>query len=253
MTGLYFSGTGNSRHAVETFISHFDPANRAFSIESFDPADLPPGEDTIVLGYPVYFSNIPRILRDFIRDNPVIFAGRKVFIIATMGIFSGDGTGCSARLLRRLGAGVIGGLHLILPDNTGDIKVAKRSFEANRTLVKRADEKIAAAAARLKAGRPTREGLNFLYHLAGLFGQRLWFYGKTTSYKNKPDIDAAKCTVCGLCMKHCPMRNLEKEGGAIVHGKRCTMCYRCVAQCPAQAITILGNKVYEQHLFEKYK
>lgn len=30
------------------------------------------------------------------------------------------------------------------------------------------------------------------------------------------------------------------------------MCYRCVNLCPAQAITLLGKRVYEQCYLEKY-
>lgn len=31
-----------------------------------------------------------------------------------------------------------------------------------------------------------------------------------------------------------------------------TGCYRCISFCPAQAITLLGKKVYEQSHIEKY-
>ncbi|MBQ2294367.1 MAG: 4Fe-4S binding protein [Spirochaetales bacterium] len=33
---------------------------------------------------------------------------------------------------------------------------------------------------------------------------------------------------------------------------QCTMCYRCVNNCPKQAITLLGKKVIEQSLIEKF-
>jgi ferredoxin len=125
-------------------------------------------------------------------------------------------------------------------------------MEENKFLVKQADAKIQLAAKRLKEGKPFKEGLNIFYHIAGLFGQRLWFYGESLSYKAKPNIDLKKCTGCGLCIKNCPMNNLEKREGIVVHNKKCTMCYRCVNNCPVQALTILGKKIYEQCLFEKY-
>jgi ferredoxin/flavodoxin len=253
MTGLYFSGTGNSRHAVEEFMRHTGPAAEAFSIETPGLDALLASEDTIVLGYPTCFSNMPLIVRDFIKSNPALFAGKRVFLISTMGLWSGDGTGCAARLLRRTGTEIVGGLQLKMPDSIGDERMLKRPLEVNRALVRRADEKIARAASMMIAGRPSREGLSLWAHLAGLFGQRLWFYGKSTSYKDKPTIDIAKCTVCGLCVRSCPMGNLEKRDGGIAHGARCTMCYRCVNQCPAGALTILGKRIYEQPLFEKYR
>ena len=253
MTGIYFSGTGNTKHCVEEFVRCFDTQNQAFSIETPEIDKLLANEDTIVFGHPIQFSNAPKIVRDFILSHRELFRGKKVFIIATMGLFSGDGAGCSARIFRKFGAKIIGGLHLKMPDCPADSKLLKKSLEENQSLVRQADKKIHLVAERLKTGKPFKEGLNIFYHIAGLFGQRLWYYGQTLSYKDKPNIDTDKCTVCGLCVKNCPMKNLEKREGRIIHQKRCTMCYRCVNNCPAQALTILGKQIYEQCLFEKYQ
>ncbi len=253
MTGLYFSGTGNTKHCVEEFVHCFDLKNKAFSIETPGLDQLLKNEDTIIFGYPTHFSNAPKMVRDFILSHRGLFQGKRIFVIATMGLFSGDGAGCSARIFRKCGAKIIGGLHLKMPDCIGDSKLLKKSLEENRSLIRQADNKIHLAAERFKEGKPFREGLNIFYHMAGLFGQRLWFYGKTISYKDKPNIDLDKCTVCSLCVKICPMKNLEKRDGKIIHQNHCTMCYRCVSNCPTQALTILGKRIYEQCLFEKYQ
>ncbi|GHU11727.1 iron-sulfur protein [Spirochaetia bacterium] len=252
MTGLYFSGTGNTKHCVEEFVHCFDPNNQTISIESFGIENSLANEDIIIFGHPTCFSNAPKIVRDYIRNHKQIFAGRKVFVIVTMGLFSGDGAGCSARILKKCGAEIIGGLHLRMSDCIGDNKMLKKTLEENKLLVEQANIKIHLATERLKGNKPFKEGLNILYHIAGLFGQRLWFYGKSFSYKNKPNIDLKKCIDCGFCIKNCPMKNLEKKDGIVVHNKKCTMCYRCVNNCPVQALTILGGKIYEQCIFEKY-
>jgi len=252
MKGLYFSGTGNTKYCVEQFLKCFEGNNSAVSIEADNLSDVFSEDDIIVFGHPVYFSNIPKIAHDFIVKHREYFAGKKIFIIATMGLFSGDGAGCSARLLKKYGAEIIGGLHIKMPDCIGDVKLLKKPLEGNKSLVKMAEEKIKLSAKRLKEGKPTKDGLNIFYHIAGLFGQRLWFYGKCRSYKNKPDIDLSKCTGCELCVKNCPMNNLEKMNGKIVSRKKCTMCYRCVSHCPAEVLTILGKKIYEQCYIEKY-
>lgn len=252
MIGLFFSGTGNTKHCVQEFIHCFDVQNKAYSIETPEIDKLLANEKTIVFGYPTQFSNAPKIVRDFIVNHKELFRGKKIFIISTMGLFSGDGTGCSARIFRRYGAKIIGGLQLKMPDCVADVKLLKRPLEENKSLVRQADKKIHLAAERLKAGKPNKEGLSIFHHIAGLFGQRLWFYNKTLSYKKKPNIDTDKCIVCGLCVKICPMENLVESEGRIVNFDRCTMCYRCVSKCPTQALTILGKQIYEQSLFEKY-
>ncbi len=55
---------------------------------------------------------------------------------------SGDGAGCGARLLKKYGANIIGGLHLKMPDCIGDVKLLKKTLKQNKQLVKCAENKI---------------------------------------------------------------------------------------------------------------
>ena len=65
--------------------------------------------DMIILGYPTQFSNAPFMVREFILSNADIWQGKQVMCVATMGAFSGDGAGCTARLLKKNGAVILGG------------------------------------------------------------------------------------------------------------------------------------------------
>lgn len=252
MTGIYFSGTGNSRYAIEFFCREYDREIKVFSIENPEAKDAIANAESLVFSYPVQFSTVPKIVRDYVSDHGELWNNKKVFIIATMGLFSGDGAGSLGRLLEKYGAGIIGGLHLKMPDSIGDEKALKRPLEKNRELVKAAERKICDAVKRLKEGHPTKEGLGPVYQMAGLFGQRLYFGHKTRNYTSKLKIDSEKCIGCGKCEKLCPMKNIKTEGGKAISGDRCTMCYRCINNCPKQAITLLGNHITEQCVIEKY-
>lgn len=252
MVGLYFSGTGNTKHCIEQFVNEIDCAARCISIEASDAIAKIQKNDTIILAYPIYFSNLPKIMRDFILKNHTAFQGKNIFIIATMGLFSGDGAGLSARLLKKQGASIMGGLHLKMPDCIGDEKALKKTLEQNRQLVKAAEAKIKEAAHKLMSNTPTQEGIGILYHMAGLFGQRLWFYNKTKNYSNKLKINADKCIGCGACVQLCPLENIEIADKKAQANGKCTMCYRCVSNCPKQAMTLLGKTLYEQCKIEKY-
>ena len=252
MVGIYFSGTGNSKYAAEVFCKEYDKESGVYSIEDTEALTVVTESDLIVFAYPVQFSTVPKILRDYITDNSELWMNKRVFIIATMGLFSGDGAGMLGRLLQSCGAKVIGGLHLKMPDSIADEKALKRPLEKNKELVKQAKQKIKESVKRLKAGDPTQEGIGALYRLAGFFGQRAYFGHKTGRYSSKLKVDTDKCIGCGLCEKLCPMKNIAIKDQKAVSSDRCTMCYRCINKCPGQALTLLGKKVVEQCGIEKY-
>ena len=251
MVGIYLSGTGNTKHCIEKLLRLLDETAQAIPIESFNAVEVLPQHDFIVLAYPVQFSNAPIMVRDFIKRYSSLWKGKKVLCVATMGLFSGDGAGCSARLLKKYGAKVVGGLHIQMPDSVCDVKLLKKSVEQNREIIKAADRKIEETAEKIKKGKYPHDGIYFYDRIAGLLCQRLWYYGKTKNYANDLKI-GSECIGCGLCEKLCPMRNLHVENGKAIAGNHCTMCYRCISSCPRKAITLLGNEVVEQCRFEKY-
>lgn len=255
MVGIYFSGTGNTKYCVRRFLKQYDPNAGDYAIEDDRAPEAVRAmkePDILVFGYSVQYSNLPKMVKDFVAEHAELWKNKKVFVIATMGLFSGDGAGMLGRLLAKYGAEIVGGLHLRMPDSICDEKVLKHTDEEDRETAAKSEAKIDDSVQKLKEGHPTKEGLGFFYHMAGLFGQRLYFYNKTRDYSTKLKINANQCTGCGLCAAQCPMQNIViKETGdtkkktATALGK-CTMCYRCVNQCPQKAITLLGSKVVKQ-------
>lgn len=252
MLGIYFSGTGNSRYALEVFLSKYDDSAKVFEVGDENVVSYIKENEEIVFAYSVQYSNIPKMLKDFVEKYQDLWQGKKIFIIATMGLFSGDGAGILGRRLRKYGAEIVGGLHLKMRDSVADVKALKRPLDKNKELVKEAEKKIDKAVRRMKNGNPPQDGIGLLYHMAGLFGQRLYFRSKTREYTDKVKIDSEKCVGCGKCVKLCPMKNLSLEQDVAKAQDRCTMCYRCINTCPKQAITLLGKNVIEQGTIEKY-
>nr|WP_305144940.1 EFR1 family ferrodoxin [Anaerotruncus sp. DFI.9.16] len=245
------SGTGNTRYCVEYLLRLLDETAEAVPIEEENAAERAAAHSSIVLAYPIQYSNAPLMVRAFIREHAELWRGKQVLCLATMGAFSGDGAGCAARILKRCGGAVTGGLHLRMPDSVCDSRLLKKPLEENRRIVKAAEKKMREAAARILAGDFPRDGLGLSCRIAGLLGQRLWFYGKTARYSDGPKFSGA-CVGCGLCEKVCPMRNLSIQNGRPLPRGRCTMCYRCISLCPRKAITLLGKEVTEQCRIESY-
>ena len=252
MIGIYFSGTGNSKYALNTFLKEYDNNSKAYSIVDEELLKEINNHKEIVISYPVQYSTVPKILRDFIINNSNIWQNKKVFIIATMGLFSGDGAGVLGRLLKQYGAIITGGLHLKMPDSIADEKVLKRPKEKNTELIRNAELKIKNAVVSIKNGKPPRNGLSFLSRIIGFFGQRLWFGFKTKNYNKNIKIDKDKCIGCSLCANICPTNNIQIVNKKAISKDKCAMCYGCVNRCPKKAITLLGKSIIEQTTIEKY-
>lgn len=252
MIFLYFSGTGNTKFCVEYFAGKIGESKNIYSIEQPEALETVQAEEEIIFGYPVYYSNLPKIVSDFINSHAELWKNKKIIIICTMGAFSGDGAGVAGRLFKRYGASVIGGLHLKMPDCILDVKALKKSNEDNLRIVEKTKQKLDKAAAAYKNNKMPKEGIGILYHIAGLFGQRLYFYNKTRKYSDKLKIDESKCILCGKCISLCPMHNIMSEKSKIMAYGKCTMCYRCINNCPKQAITLIGRKVVAEP-FDKYE
>ena len=245
MNAIYLSGTGNTKHIVTLLLDELGNKGIVLPIESEDVKTAFEG-DELIIAYPTMFSNIPYLVRDFINKNQNEWNGKKIFLITTMGLFAGDGTGCAARLLKKHGAVITGGIQIIMPDSISDCKALKKSAEQNKAIVNKAEQRITEIAKQMRTGNYPQEGLSFWAHMAGLFGQRLWFYNKAMSYTDKVKINPDKCIGCGICAKGCPTQNIKLENGKAAADNRCTLCYRCINNCPKQAITLLGKIVYQQ-------
>lgn len=249
---IYLSGTGNTKFCISKLAKMLDENAPVVAIEDRDAIPTVAAYENIILGYPVQFSNAPKMVRDFITQNAVLWKGKNVLCLATMGAFSGDGAGCAARLLKKCGATVLGGLHIKMPDSVCDSKLLKKIADENKLIINRAEEKIGRTILQIKSGKFPRDGLGIFAHVAGLFGQRLWFCSKTKRYSDKLKINKTLCVGCGNCVQVCPMKNLTIENGAVSPHGKCTMCYRCASLCPQKAITLIGDDVVEQYRLENF-
>ena len=89
MNGIYFSGNGNTKHCMDLFTKA--TGGRAVSIESPEAITLlqevSQANNEIAIGYPTHYSNIPRIVKEFIKNNGKLFAGKKGFYSCNDGPF----------------------------------------------------------------------------------------------------------------------------------------------------------------------
>lgn len=98
MLGIYLSGTGNTKYCMDLLVKGLESDAVVMSLDNPNLVKEIESNDVIFLGYATQFSNSPYMVRDFIHKNAALWRGKYVFCMATMGAFSGDGAGCTARI-----------------------------------------------------------------------------------------------------------------------------------------------------------
>ena len=125
--------------------------------------------DTELRNFPLY---CPKCRQESLIDakdlRVTVWKEKKVLCVATMGLFSGDGAGCSARLLKRYGAKVVGGLHIHMPDSVCDVKLLKKTMEKNQEIIKAADKKLKSGRIKLRIANIQRTDYIFMIGLRDL-------------------------------------------------------------------------------------
>jgi len=227
---LYFSATGNSKYIAGLFSKNMNAA--CYSIEeSLDFGALIDAEDIIAFCYPIYWSRVPRIMREFVARHMDVLQGKKLIIFCTQQILSGDGARALAALLPQ--GEVIYAEHIFMPSNIWPVTTDQRKIKG---YFERAERKMQTVCRDIQNGIVKRRGFSFIGRALGLIQAPLMppmERKALNSIKIRSD-----CDQCGVCVSTCPMSNLAIENGQVIHKRNCSVCYRCVNQCPQMAITV---------------
>lgn len=203
---FYFSGTGNTLWAANQLAEHLQNCP-VYSIEA--PLDFTAIIDTldqVVFAYPIYGSDLPLPMKQFLMRLPLGERTIKTYSIVTQWQFSGDG-GVLIREFLPKRFTLSGSAHIFMPNNisvtpfkaifryTNDpIKLKKVLDKAHKKISGFADD-IKKDQARIVADQP-----------------------------------------------FCPMKNLSEDEKTPKAAGKCALCLRCYNYCPVQAITYMGKK-----------
>ena len=237
----YFSGTGNTLLVVKKMKETFEKEGinvNLHKIEDCNPKNI--NLDHIIgIAFPVaIFSTYPFVW-EFIYGLPRS-KGTKIFMVDTLGGFSGGIVGPVKKIVQNKGYNPIGAYEILMPINiffvqdneTNESKVLKGLMEAEKYALD-----IINGTANWGRVPVLSDAMN-LFSIGTLKITGINLHQKLFLF----DPDKQKCSKCGICLKICPVENIKSDHTEYPkHGLNCQYCLRCVSFCPKGAIPAKFN------------
>lgn len=230
---LYYSGTGNSAYAAkftgeiigDEVIDLFEKIrnNDHFAMTSEKPW---------VIAAPVYCWQLPRIVRDWMKQ--IEFHGnRDVYFLLTCGDSMGNAVKYLKKLCAEINLNYRGCAEIVMPENY--IALFEAPDEENtEQIIINAERSLRETASMISEGKSLPE---IKVDLAGRIKSsivNIVYYPLIV--KDKKFYAKDSCTGCGLCAKKCPLGNISILEGRPVWNGNCTHCMACISYCPHESI-----------------
>ncbi len=236
-----FSGTGNTYY-ISQLIQEEMREKRIicdlYAIESLSESNhLINHYDVIGVGYPIYGSSIPKIVRDWM-DHLRFRTDKRGFVFCTQMMYSGDGAAYGARILRKKGYKIFQQEHFNMPNNITDYKILQTNheiqyekiFAKNINKIKRFVKNILLERTRYKGSNPISLSLGLI--------QRVPYRLLEKKLMNHAILLEPNCIMCKKCVELCPTKNFVVIDEMLKVKNKCILCYRCINHCPVQALHI---------------
>jgi ferredoxin/flavodoxin len=237
---FYYSGTGNTAwvvHRLAKRLVELGDQVRATSCEDISPCAVDPAAcDVMGLALPIYSSFAPRVMGEFLRALPP-GGDKPLFAVASAGYVAGDVCWYATKSLRAKGYDPFLYGNVIMPNNFFIPPMAILPVtppERVPAVLGRAERKIGRLADFIHRREMHLEGIGVLGRLVGIL-QRMAGEGFETRFFG-PFFADHDCTLCGWCVEHCPVGNIEMGQDGPRFLDHCMLCLRCYSFCPVQAV-----------------
>jgi len=264
---FYFSGTGNTWWVSSQLKKELESLGNTVEMYSLEnPALKDKGliaqkikeADHVIVGYPIYGSDLPAIMKDFVDDLPSVSGGKGFSAFCTQAAFSGDGSVFFKGDMEKKGYNFLQSFQINMTTN---FNVAMLPFSlskpaAGKKLEKikvKASKKIKEMAKKIAENKEHIEGRRFYQVLMGRF-QRSYFRQSAQKLTKLFQFAKERCVKCGLCARTCPTENivLDLENLDLRRKDKCILCFRCYNFCPNCAINY-GKRVKDVEKCKRYK
>jgi len=245
----YFSGTGNSLTVAKMVAERLGGDLIPIASVS-DRKEIQSEADVIGITFPVYYADLPNIVRRFAKKLDCAET-EYIFGIATYGGAASASLKSLTRILKSRGKSLAAGFGVHMPQNA-----FRKPWENKQAIYRRAEKRTGFVARSVEARKTGMHYANLplqmiLTPFEGFFKRMpVPYLAKASNMPERsglavedliPLADRSfsatdECNGCGVCAQVCPVSNIELVEGRPVWQNRCENCIACFNWCPTNAI-----------------
>ncbi len=221
-----FTATGNSLQIGRALAER-----TGLGITFINSGGSPDTDDTVFVVCPVYFYNLPAMVREYLQGMDLTDA-QKAVLVVNYGTTPGNVLKRAYRDFMEAGIELRYGFGFPMPENYAPIYDAPPPEEAVK-LTSQVPEYADYVLAHIGEDSYFEIRNNFLAPALTYFGRPVYDMCRKTRKFRVSDA----CVSCGLCADICPRHAIElRDGRPVWTEKECEHCCACFHRCPAKAI-----------------
>jgi len=256
-TTFYFSGTGNTKWAVNQLhkiVLAKEHQSAVYSIEENlqNIGELIRKSDIIGFAFPIYAMNIPPIMKQFLQKVSQSISGdskKPVFVITTIGYADGCGPTEVIKQLKLKNFMLKGYISLKIANNISTPMIKSKPISPDK-MKKRLEDAKAKITGMVEILGSGKKKIDFLAYPMVVFRKKMSKM-VTNAYKQLT-IDNTTCIKCMHCSNQCPSKSIVLNNDQLIILPSCTACMRCFNICPTYSIWH-GGRYADPKEFIRYK